>query len=689
MPNRLAKETSPYLLQHKDNPVDWYPWGDAAFAKAHVEDKPILLSVGYSSCHWCHVMAHESFENPEIAKLMNDWFVNIKVDREERPDIDGVYMTALQATTGSGGWPMTVFMTAEGKPFFAGTYFGPEDGNGRPGFPRILEALHTAWVEEREVVTGQADAIASHLREMMHRVQPPAAPGTISADLPKQGMDLLRKTFDDTWGGFGGAPKFPPHATLEFLLAYVARTGDSDETHPPALGMALLTLQRMYQGGIYDHVGGGFCRYSVDEHWLVPHFEKMLYDNAQLARVYLHAFQVTEQPFYAAVAEETLNCIGRDLLSAEGGFSSAQDADSGGIEGQYYVWTRDEIYEALGDGAELFCTWHNVTEEGNFTDPHHPELTGRNVLTAWLDPLQVGEQFGLGVEELEDRLEELRDVLFQVRERRTKPGLDDKVLTSWNGLALAAFAEAARIFGDERYREVAETNAAFVKEHLWRDGRLLHTYRAGEAKVDGMLEDYAYYGLGLVELYKATGDLSYLNWAKELFETILARFHDDAHGGFFETASDAEELIFRQKVAHDGATPSGNAATGLLALWLGRYYGRPEWEKVGEEVVGLVSGFLLEAAGGLGTTWQCIEFLLAPHRELAIVGTPSGRDPFEREVANRYLPWLAIAPADAGQGLPLLEGRDAGYGALAYYCENMTCQLPAATAEDLAAQLDG
>jgi hypothetical protein len=686
--NRLANETSPYLLQHADNPVDWYPWGEAAFARAHAEDKPILLSVGYSACHWCHVMAHESFENEAIAARMNEWFVNIKVDREERPDIDGVYMTALQAMTGSGGWPMTVFMTPEGQPFYTGTYFPPEDSHGRPGFPRVLEALHEAWLNDRDQVTSQAQGISDHLQAAVNRVQVSDTPPLITPELPAQAVAQMRQAFDPIWGGFGGAPKFPSPGNLEFLLAYAVRDRGGDAEEPAALEMVLLTLQRMYQGGMYDHIGGGFSRYSVDERWLVPHFEKMLYDNAQLARVYLHAFQLSEQPFYASVVEDTLNYLGREMLDPEGGFYSAQDADSEGIEGKFFVWTVDEVRAVLGDEeAELFCEWHGVTDEGNFRDPHHPEFGTRNVLSAWRDPREVADKYGLGLEELEDSLDEMREKLYIERERRVKPGLDDKVLTSWNGLVLAAFAEAARVLSDERYREVAEANAAFVLKNLWRDGRLLHTYKAGQAKVDGMLEDYAYYGLGLVELYKLTGDLSHLEWAKELLEAILARFHDDERGGFFETSTDAAELLLRQKSTFDAATPSGNGAAALLALWLSRYYARPEWEEVAEEVLGLVSDQLLHAPTGFGTSWQCIEFLLSPHHELAIVGTPSAREPLEAEAASHFLPYLLIAPADVGRGLPLLEGRDSGYGALAYVCEDMVCQLPVATVEALNAQL--
>jgi uncharacterized protein YyaL (SSP411 family) len=686
MPNRLARETSPYLLQHAANPVDWYPWGEEAFARARAEDKPILLSVGYSSCHWCHVMAHESFEDEATARLMNDWFVNIKVDREERPDIDGVYMAALQAMTGQGGWPMTVFMTPDGRPFYTGTYFPPSDGHGRPGFPRVLEALHDAWVDEHDRVLQQAEGITDHLRAAALRTE--AASADVDNDLARTAVGLFREAFDATWGGFGGAPKFPSPGNLEFLLAHAAREQDAEKDEPASVDMALLTLQRMAQGGMYDHLGGGFSRYSVDQHWLVPHFEKMLYDNAQLARVYLHAFQLTGEPFYERVVRETLDYLSREMRDPEGGFYSAQDADSERIEGKYFVWTVDEVERVLGPDAPLFCASYGVTLEGNFRDPHHPELTGRNVLTDWTAPEDIARQFDLPPEALAARLSDLRLRLFAERETRVKPGLDDKVLTSWNGLPLAAFAEAARVLDNRTYRELAEQNAAFFREQLWRDGTLLHTYKAGVAKVDGLLEDYACYALGLIELFKLTGDLRHLEWARELFESILERFHDDERGGFFETAANAEPLLIRQKSLFDSATPSGNGAVALLALWLSRYYNRKEWEQVALEVVGLVQGYLRSAPTGFGSVWQAVELLLAPHQELAIVGAAAARAPLEREAAGYFLPWLVIAPSWSGEGLPLFEGRAPTAGAAAaYLCQDMVCQLPAATPEELARQL--
>ena len=688
MPNRLAKETSPYLLQHKDNPVDWYPWGEDAFAKARAEDKPILLSVGYSSCHWCHVMAHESFEEEATAGLMNRWFVNVKVDREERPDIDGIYMTAVQAITGQGGWPMTVFLDHEARPFYAGTYFPPTDGHGRPGFGRVLEALHEAWENEREQLLSSAEGITDQLRALSRRTG-----GRGAVELSREGaagaVQSFRAAFDGEWGGFGHAPKFPTAGNLEFLLAFAVRAGADEEPAPSAAHMALATLVRMASGGMYDHLGGGFSRYSVDRYWLVPHFEKMLYDNAQLARVYMHAYQLTGDEYYGRVARETLAYLEREMLDGEGGFYSAQDADSEGIEGKYFVWTPAEVRAALGGEADLFNSWFGVTEEGNFRDPHHPEFGTRNVLATWQPSEQVAARFGMTTDELAVRVAQLRSRMLGVREERVRPGLDDKVLASWNGLALAAFAEAARVFGEDHYREVALANAAFVREQMWRHGRLLHTYSRGVAKVEGMIDDYAYYGLGLVELFRATGDLAHLAWARELFELLLRDFRDSDDGGFFETAAGGEQLLLRQKSYFDEATPSGNGAAALLALWLARYYGRGEWEEVAVEVLGQAQELMRQAPTGFGALWQAYEFLLAPAREIAIVGPAAARRAFERAVGGRFLPWVVVAPSDGGEGLPLFEGRGFGGETLAYVCEDMVCGLPARTPDELARQLRG
>ena len=477
--NRLADETSPYLLQHADNPVDWYPWGEEAFERARAEDKPLLLSVGYSSCHWCHVMAHESFEDETIAALMNEAFVNVKVDREERPDVDNVYMTATQALTGSGGWPMTVFLTPGGKPFYAGTYFPPEDGHGRPGFPRVLTALRDLWRDDRGRVLGSAQDITERLQAAVARQYASEdGPAEASAELAAEALESLWRGFDEEWGGFGNAPKFPNPGGLEFLLMHEARRRGEGGAPGTAGRMVLSTLRTMAAGGMYDQLGGGFARYSVDRQWLVPHFEKMLYDNAQLARVYLHGYQFGGDPAFEVIVRETLDYLEREMLDDSGGFYSAQDADSEGIEGKFFVWTRAELHAVLGEEDARICgAVYGVTEGGNFEDPHHPEFGRRNVLSRYRPLGEIARDFGLDEAELETRLAGWRAALLAEREQRVWPGLDDKVLTSWNGLALAAFAEAGRVLGDARYLEIARRNAEFVRGS--RCGRRLPTDAAG------------------------------------------------------------------------------------------------------------------------------------------------------------------------------------------------------------------
>ncbi len=685
--NRLAEETSPYLLQHAANPVDWHPWGDEAFEIARAKDRPVLLSIGYSSCHWCHVMAHESFEDAATAEIMNALFVNIKVDREERPDVDSVYMKATQVLTGQGGWPNTVFLTPERKPFYAGTYFPPRESYGRPSFTTVLRSVHDAWLKSRDRILNSADEITRRLHAVGAHSQVETA--ELDPTAPDRALSVIRQTFDKQWGGFGDAPKFPAPGVIEFLLASHSRTGSTDLTEIGALSMATLTLRKMAQGGMYDQLGGGFSRYSVDSRWLVPHFEKMLYDNAQLARVYLHAYQVTNEPFYERIARETLDYLVREMLDDGGGFYSAQDADSEGIEGKYFVWTPAEIEELVGrEEAALVNAFHGVTEAGNFADPHHPEFGRRNVLSAPAPIEEVADDLGIEPGPMQSRLSAARDRLLAEREKRVKPGRDDKILTSWNGLALAAFAEAFRVLRDEKYRVTAERNAAYVQAQLWQNGRFHHVYTAGVAKVDAMLEDYSYYGLGLIELYKATGDLDHLEAARHMFENIMERFHDSNDGGFFDTAHDAESLILREKSYFDGPTPSGNGATITLAVWLGRYYAKPEWETVAAEVVRQVQRQVIQAPTGFGSVLTATEIILSPHREIAIVGEQPARKPLEEIVAKRFLPSTVIAPSSAGGGLPILQDRDSGTGAVAYVCENMACRLPARTAEELSLRLD-
>ncbi|MFQ5380352.1 MAG: thioredoxin domain-containing protein [Dehalococcoidia bacterium] len=683
--NRLSEETSPYLLQHATNPVDWYPWGGEAFARARGEHKPILLSVGYSSCHWCHVMAHESFEDEETAAMMNELFVNVKVDREERPDVDGIYMSAVQAMTGQGGWPMTVFLTPDLEPFFAGTYFPALDSQGRPGFRAVLKTVAAAWERDSGQVSESAAGITRKLREAAERALGDGS--ELSDELPGRAVDAMAAAFDGEWGGFGNAPKFPQPQSLEFLLAFAARQGSDDEAGRRALGMVRRTLGAMASGGIYDQLGGGFARYSTDREWLVPHFEKMLYDNAQLVRVYLHAFQFTGDETFRRIARETLDYLLRDMRHPEGGFFAAEDADSEGIEGKYYVWSLAEFERLLGREAAFGAACLGVTGAGNFKDPHHPEFDRRNVLTRRFDAAVVGARFDIDPEEIDPRLERLRRSLLDGRADRPRPGLDDKVLASWNGLALAAFAEAGRVLGDAYYLDTAGACAKFLRREMWREGRLLHTWKDGEARVAGLLEDYAYVGLGLVELFKATGDLDHLEWAREISDVIGEEFHDLEGSGFFDASHEAEDLLFRTKEYFDQATPAGNAAAALLLTWLSRYLAEPSYESAAEDTAASASAALSRAPVGMGAMLQVVEFLLAPRTELVLTGDPAERSAFEREVARFYMPWVALAPTADAEGLPMFEGRAAHAGAAAHLCRDMVCDLPASTPEGLREQL--
>ncbi|WP_102125094.1 thioredoxin domain-containing protein [Deinococcus planocerae] len=668
--NRLARESSPYLLQHAENPVDWWPWGPEAFAEARRRDVPVLLSIGYSTCHWCHVMAHESFEDDRTAALMNEHFVNIKVDREERPDVDAVYMTATQLMTGQGGWPMTVFLTPDGEPFYAGTYFPPADRYGMPGFPRLLASVAHTWQEGREKIVGNAQALTEHVREAS-RPRPDQGEAELPADFLRRGVENLRRVFDADRGGFGRAPKFPAPTTLDFLL-----------TQPGGRDMALHTLRMMGRGGIYDQLGGGFHRYSVDDRWLVPHFEKMLYDNAQLTRTLLRAYQSTGDGEFARLARETLAYLEREMLSPEGGFSSAQDADTQGVEGLTFTWTPAEIRAVLTEGglsegpeADLVLRVYGVTEEGNFEDPHRPDAGRRSVLHVPTPPAALARDLGESEEQLTARLDAARARLLAARQARPQPGTDTKVLTSWNGLALAAFADAGRILGEGHFLEIARRNADFVRERLrLEDGTLFHTFKDGVARVEGLLEDHALYGLGLIALYQAGGDLAHLNWARELWEIVRRDFWDEEAGLFRSTGGRAEALLTRQAQGFDSAVLSDNAAAALLGLWVGRYFGDEEAERLARRAVLTYRSDMLAAASGFGGLWQAAAFLEAPHVEVALIGTAEERAPLERVVARHPLPFAALAPAERGEGLPVLEGRPGG--GTAYVCVGRACDLP-------------
>jgi uncharacterized protein len=671
-PNALISETSPYLLQHAHNPVDWRPWGADAFESARREDKPILLSVGYSACHWCHVMERESFENEAIANLMNAHFISVKVDREERPDVDAIYMNAVQIMTGSGGWPMTVFMTPDGKPFYGGTYFPPDDRYGRPGFVRVLESLHEAWTNRRDDVISSANDLTSHLG--MDRLQPA---NEVDENLAANAIQTLEANFDRTWGGFGGAPKFPNPGTLEFLLQHHGRTGSAS-----ALEMLERTLTGMGAGGMYDQIGGGFARYSTDERWLAPHFEKMLYDNAQLARVYLHAYQVTHKAFYARIARETLDYVLLEMTSPEGGFYSAQDADSEGVEGKFYVWDLTEIQSVLGEDAALFAQAFGVKAGGNWE--------GHTILTLAQDANQLAQAFNLEPSEVIQKLDASRRRLYEVRSSRVWPARDDKVIVSWNGLMLAAFAEGARVLNEPRYLEAATANLAFVKRELYRDGRLLHTYKDAQAKIDGMLDDYALYALGALELYRTTFDRDALEFALELTRTALAHFRDP-NGGFFDTPDDGEALIVRPKSFFDSAMPSGNGAMAMLLTALGRLTGDYTWEETALEPIKAMSEVMSRQPTGFGSLLQALEAHHSPRREVAVIGDLQRAETraLLETLHAKYLPHVSLTAAPSGSAyLPVLEGRTEVNGQpAAYVCENLACKLPVTTPDALEAAL--
>ncbi|MBW2507020.1 MAG: thioredoxin domain-containing protein [Deltaproteobacteria bacterium] len=676
MTNHLAEETSPYLLQHVDNPVDWYPWGDEAMALAREQDKPILLSIGYAACHWCHVMAHESFEDDATAAQMNADFINVKVDREERPDVDSIYMQAVTAMTGRGGWPMTVFLTPDGKPFYAGTYFPNEPRHGMPSFRQILTGVKQAWDDDRENVLSSASEVAEQLRTLSSVALDADA---ITEDVLHGAVRGLAGNFDAASGGFGGAPKFPQPMTLEFLLRQHLRNPDSD-----ALAMAETTLTKMARGGIYDQVGGGFARYSVDAQWLVPHFEKMLYDNAQLARVYLHAWQITGNALYRRVTEETLDYVLREMRDDGGGFYSSQDADSEGVEGKFYVWSASEIRDALGEEADLFMRVYGVSEEGNWE--------GHNVLHLRLDPTSLAERTGADPDDLAARLSAARTKLYDIRSKRIWPGIDDKVLTSWNGLMLAAFAEAGVALRRRDYAEAARANAEFLYRTMRAEsGRLFRTWKAGsKAKYNAYLEDYAYLAEGLLALYEATFDARWASWARELAGLMVIHFNDEKNGGFFDTSDDHEQLIHRPKDLQDNAVPSGSSVAATVLLKLSLLTGNQDYWQLAEQSVEAMTKLMRQYPTGFGQWLNAASFMSSEPREVALVGSEEELAPLLDVLRGGYQPFQVIAAGREDDApLPLLENRPKVDGkGTAYVCRQFVCQAPVTDPAALAEQLD-
>ena len=678
MPNRLAHESSPYLLQHAENPVDWYPWGAEALEKARREDKPIFLSIGYAACHWCHVMAHESFEDAETAAIMNEHFVNIKVDREERPDLDGIYMQAVVAMTGQGGWPMSVFLTPDGKPFYGGTYFPPVSRYHLPAFREILETIARLWRKDRARLLESSEKLSQHLQPQANMGGGGSLPGEQALE---QAAMSLAQAYDWKYGGWGQAPKFPQPMTIEYLLRRGTR-GDKF-----AIEMADHALHAMARGGMYDVIGGGFARYSVDAEWHTPHFEKMLYDGAQLALAYLHAYKITGKPAFRRVCEETLDFIVREMTHPQGGFYSSLDADSEGEEGKHYVWSPQEVQQAVGDSqdAAFLIAAYGVTEAGNFE--------GKNVLQRVLNDEQLAEKFGLPVEEVPAELTRLHALLLAARSQRVRPDTDDKVLVFWNALALAAFAEAGRYLGRPDYTSVAIRNARFLLDNLYREGRLLRSWREGQAKHNAYLEDYAGLILALLSLYQSDPDPHWYSTALKLAEEMVAHYVDP-EGGFFDTRDDHEELLFRPKDVQDNATPSGNALAAAVLLQLAAYENRSEWRDLAEAMLTAMQEAMARYPTAFAQ-WLCAaDFAIGPACEVAVLGDSGnpGTKALVDVLWKTYRPRVvaAISAYPPGPGSPaLLKERPLQNGRpTTYVCQGFVCRQPVNTPEEMLAQLE-
>ncbi len=678
--NRLKNETSPYLLQHADNPVDWYPWGEEAFARAQAEDKPILLSVGYSACHWCHVMAHESFEHGPTAELMNQWFINIKVDREERPDVDDIYMQAVQAMTRHGGWPMTVFLLPNGRPFYGGTYFPLERRYGMPSFREVLRAVHEAYINRRQELEKHGDELARALNRDVLAIGGGDALDVQLLDAAAKG---IADEFDPRYGGFGAQPKFPNPMNHEFLLRSYLRTGNPDWLH-----VVTYSLRQMANGGIYDQIGGGFARYSVDAMWLVPHFEKMLYDNAQLSRLYLHAYQVTGESFFRQMAEDIYDYILREMTAPEGGFYSATDADSEGEEGKFFVWGYDEIKSILDElttvpnAAAMAIEYWGVTRGGNFE--------GKNILYVPNDKETVAQRLGISVAELEASLVAIRDKLYAYRTGRARPALDDKILTAWNGMMTASLAEAGRILGRGDYLTAAERAADFLRTTMTTpEGRLYRTYNRGQAKINAYLEDYAHLIDAYLELYQSSFDERWFVEARRLAEVILARFAA-SDGGFYDTSDDHEQLIVRPRNIQDNATPSGNAIAAKQLLRLAAYTGDARYDAAARGVLQKLTSALRQVPQAFGEALNAADMAVNGLTEVAIVGNPTDdRTKALLEALHRtYYPNMVTALTrhdNAGEAtIPLLSYRVAREGQpTVYVCRHFVCAQPVHTVAEM------
>jgi uncharacterized protein YyaL (SSP411 family) len=676
MPNRLAKETSPYLLQHADNPVDWYAWSPEALEKARREDRPILLSIGYAACHWCHVMAHESFEDEETARLMNEHFVNIKVDREERPDLDGIYMQAVQAMTGHGGWPMTMFLLPDGSPFYGGTYFPPDDRHGLPSFRRVLHSVADAYAKRREGVTQSAEQLKQIYQSNLAGAR---SGGVLNPQMLEVAYRAVASGYDAQHGGFGGAPKFPATMVLDFVLRYWKRTGASQ-----ALEMVATSFRKMARGGIYDHVGGGFARYAVDATWLVPHFEKMLYDNALLARLGVHLWQATGDGEIRRVTTEVVEWVAREMTSPEGGFYSSLDADSEGHEGKFYVWHEDEIDALLGDDARVFKSYYGVTAGGNFE--------GRNILFVVRDPAAAAEPDGVDADLLDDVLTRSKRVLYDARAKRVWPGRDEKILASWNGLMLRGVATAARVLERSDFRSLALRNAEFLSREMVRDGRVMRSHKEGVTRINGFLEDHAAVALAFLAVYELTFDEQWVVRARTIADAMIEWFWDDQTGAFFDTAKDAEQLITRPRDVTDNATPSGTSLAVELLLHLAELQQDSEYRRRAVFALESIAEPMTRFPTAFGHLLGSADMEVNGAIEVALVGdtASSAFKALEGAVAGQYVPSLVLAGGESGasshvkllEDRPLVDGRPT-----AYVCRSYSCDRPVTEPNALSEQL--
>jgi uncharacterized protein len=678
-PNRLIHEKSPYLLQHAYNPVDWHPWGEEAFAKAKKENKPIFLSIGYSTCHWCHVMAHESFEDEEVAAILNEKYISIKVDREERPDIDSIYMRVCQMLTGHGGWPLSVFLTPEGKPFYAGTYFPKRSRYGQPGFIDVLTKLYHKYQENPNEIEQMAEQITEALRQSVRT----AGTERLSLEAVEKAYRQLSGSFDTVYGGFGGAPKFPIPHMLMFLLRYAQWKQDDH-----ALLMVEKTLNGMANGGIYDHIGYGFARYSTDAMWLVPHFEKMLYDNALLVIAYTETYQRTKNERYKEIAEQIIEFVKREMMAKDGAFYSAIDADSEGVEGKYYVWTPAEVIDVLGaELGELYCKVYDITEEGNFEGKNVP-----NLIHTRID--RIAKRYGMTEEQLQEKLEQAREKLFAARSSRVYPHVDDKILTAWNALMIAALAKAAKVYERRDYLDMAERALSFIETNLFQDGRLMVRYRDGEAKHKGIVDDYAYLAWAYIEMYEATLDLSYLQKAKACAEQMIDLFWDEEHGAFFMTGNDAEALIVREKEIYDGALPSGNSVAAVQLIRLGRLTGDLTLLEKAEKMYQVFKRPVEAYESGHTFFLQGLLLLETPTVEVVLFGKQGDekREQFiqkwQHSLAPNVFLLAAEHPADVAHIAPFAaEYEPLGEETTVYVCENFACRQPTTDVEAVMEQL--